>query len=365
MFEYIDQMNPIQNPDYLRDFPPVRVFSQKGSFRWWWWMFMFKEDGARKQLVAFWTSKTYPDVTVNGRDWGPADELTGSPEDFTYKGMSTFWYWDGKEFHETPPRVSAFHNKRDENGGIKISSDDVHHFHDRDNFTLSFCRDSQDFDLKVEEMRPNTPKVGYKRTLITKNMGFDALELYNGQFTGSLTTKGHHRQIKGSLYMQNITLNTPALPWVWGVFHKDDGGFLNYFSSLIGPLMFVRKSSIKHWMDNRFKCIKGKLHYTPVGEEMKRFGELKYRVVRAENGLPGFEVSGVLGKESLRLKVRTLAKTTYCFERKKFWQNKFFYNEFPSELTELVYTDADGVEHEEDVSQWTGNSEYSWGLYLS
>ncbi len=364
MFEPIDKITPSENPEYLRDFPPARQFSTRGNFIWWWWMFMFKEDGIRKQIVAFWTTKSYPGIIVNGEDWGPSAELSGSPEKFSYNGMTTFWYWDGKKFQETVPRVSRFENIQTTES-LQITSDDVHHTHDKDHFSLRFCRDPNDFDLRIDTVSPPTPPVGYKRTLLTKKMGFDALKIYNSKFTGSLNSKGNDRKIVGSLYMQNITLNSPAVPWLWGVFHKDDGSYLTYFTSFLGPHLFARRSQGRPWMDNRFKFLNKNLNYTPKGEETKRFKHARYHVERDENGLPLFEVTGTLGDEKLRVKIQTLGKTTYEFERKKYFKNKFFYNEFPSEVMELEYTDENGEVHKEDCTQWTGNSEYSWGLLLN
>ncbi len=364
MFEPIDTMTVPPTPDYVRDFPVVRIFSTKGSFRWWWWLFMFKEEGVRKQIVAFWTAKTYPDIDVNGHRWEPAIELAGTPENFSYQGMSTCWYWDGANFQETKPLVSTFKNQRDD-GRLEIRSDDVHHVHDRDRFLLSFKREAEDFELNVDKLEPMVPKMGYKRTMVTRKIGFDSLQLFNANFSGSLRSRHHDRNIKGSLYMQNVTLNTPALPWLWGLFHKDDGSYINYFSCLVGPLMLTRKARPGLWMDNRFKCTKSKLHYAPAGQETKCFEKLRFRVMRDEQGRPGFEVRGSLGRESLKLRIRTLAQTTYTFERDKYWHNRFFYNEFPSELALLEYTDADGEVHRDECSQWTGNSEYSWGLFLS
>ena len=100
-------------------------------------------------------------------------------------------------------------------------------------------------------------------------------------------------------------------------------------------------------------------------EETKKFKHITYRVQRQESGLPEFEVQGELGAEKLRVRLRTLAKCTYRFERQKIWPNKFFYNEYPSEVVELEYTDANGKVHFEDGAQWTGNCEYSWGILLN
>ena len=89
MFEPIDKWTLPANPDFITDFPPARVFSRHGSFVWWWWMFMFEEDGIKKQIVGFWTAKTYKNVLVNGVNWGPAANLSGTPNDFSYNGIVT------------------------------------------------------------------------------------------------------------------------------------------------------------------------------------------------------------------------------------------------------------------------------------
>lgn len=364
MFEPIDTMTPPDKPEYIKDFPPARFFSTRQNFVWWWYMFLFKEDGVRKQIIAYWTTKTYPNVEVNGESWGPADQLSGDPKSFSYNGMTTWWYWDGKQFHETVPSVSKFTNDC-KSDGFEIRSQDVHHICDHDRFFLHFCRDPGDFDLRIENATPTPPPVGYKRTLLTKKMGFDALKVYHAPFKGSLSTKGSDRTIEGSFYMQNITLNSPAFPWLWGVFHKDDGSYLTHFASFVGPMMFSRTAREKPLWDNKFRMLNKNLNYTPKGQETKRFKHVRYRITRDDRGMPLFEVTGELGPERLRIRVRTVSKTTYTFERKKYWRNKFFYNEFPSEIEGIEYTDADGTIHHDDGTEWTGNSEYSWGILLN
>ena len=76
MFEPIDKYTPPEVADFIRDFPPARMFSKKGSFVWWWWMFLFKEDGIRKQIVFYWTTKTYKtEVVANGVKWETQKKL--------------------------------------------------------------------------------------------------------------------------------------------------------------------------------------------------------------------------------------------------------------------------------------------------
>jgi hypothetical protein len=364
MFEPIDLRTPPEKPDFISEFPPPRVFSRRGSFVWWWWMFLFEEDGAKKQIVAFWTAKTYEDVLVNGVNWGPAAELSGTPEDFSYKGIATFWHWDGRAFHETAPKNQTFRTRRGE-GALTVESDDVRLSASGTNTTIAFCRDPSDFRLDVGSITPSPPPVGYRRTMLTESMGFDALKAYHARWTGTLSTKGRRREVAGSLYMQHICLNTPAFPWLWGVFHKKDGSYLTYFTTFLGPLMFRRRAECEPGWDNTFRFLNKNLNYTPAGSATKRFRHVRYRVFRQESGLPGFEAAGELGAERLRVRVKAVAKCTYAFERRKLWRNRFFYNEFPSEVVEIEHTDASGTVHKEGGADWNGNCEYSWGLLLS
>jgi hypothetical protein len=370
LFTPIDLWNAPEQQEFARDFPPPRVFSSRDSFIWWWWMFFFKEEGVRKQIIAFWTTKTYPDVTVNHTNWSPAAEITGTRERFTYQGMSTFWMWDGKSFTEMAPQVSLFKNDlRDGGVNIKSRNKDVALKMDGagQTFNLQFKRAADNFDFNVQNISPNPPPVKYKRTMPTKTIGFDALKIYHANWKGTLTVgKGDGaRGLRGSLYMQNITLNGPALPWLWGVFHKDDGSYFTYFTTFIGPLMFRKKADCAPLWDNRFKPFNKNLNYTPAGKETKRLKHVRNRVIRKGRGLPEFEVRGELDGEMYRVRVKTLAKNTYAFERKKYWRNKFFYNEYPAEVVFFEHIDKDGKEHVQNGEQWTGNCEHSWGILLA
>ncbi len=363
MFEPIDKYTPPEVSDFIRDFPSARMFSKKGSFVWWWWMFLFEEDGVKKQIVAYWTTKSYKNVKVNGVNWGPKAELAGTPENFTYNGMVTAWYYDGKEFQEIQPKNMVFTTIARDNS-TEIKSDDVHLTSNQKITKFRFRRGSE-FDLDIEFATPEPPIVGYKRTLMTGKMGFDALKIYQSGFTGKLSTKGNARELKGSVYMQHICLNTPAIPWLWGVFHRNDGAYFTYFTSHIGRHLLRRNAKCKPEWDSKMKFLNKNLNYTPVGEKTKRFKHVRYKVFRQENGLPGFEVTGERDGEKLRVKVITVAKTTYTFSRWKFWRNRFFYNEFPSEVVELEYTDKNGKVHRETGQEWNGNCEYSWGTLLN
>jgi hypothetical protein len=364
MFEPIDLREPPNEPSFLSEFHPPRFFSKGGSFVWWWWMFLFEEGGVKKQIVGFWTAKTYGDVKVNGIDWGPPAEVSGTPDDYTYNGIATFWHWDGERFLETPPKNQTFSTKAS-GGELAIASSDVILFSGRAGTSLSFCRDPAEFKLNVESVTPSPPPVGYRRTMLTGRLGFDTLKIYNAGWSGTISTGGRERPASGSLYMQHICLNTPAFPWLWGVFHKRDGTYLTYFTTFLGPLMFRRRAECEPGWDNTFRFMNKNLNYTPAGKPTKRFRHVRYRVFRQESGLPGCEVTGELGAERLRVRVRAVAKCTYAFERRKYWLNRFFYNEFPSEVVEIEYTDASGNVHKEDGSEWSGNTEYSWGLLLS
>jgi len=364
LFTPIDTWDYPEQLKFAEDFPPARFFKGKGNFIWWWWMFMFTEDGVRKQIVAFWTTKSYGKIKINGVDWRPRAEIEGTEKEFSYNGMSTWWLWDGKRFHETEPMVSKFRNKMHPDG-FEIRSDDVTNTIDRDSFLLRFARDPEKFDLTIDRLSVMPPPVGYKKTMLTKKMGFDALKIYHVGASGTLTTDGNTRPVEGSLYMQHICLNSPAFPWLWGVFHKDDGSYLTYFTSFFGRYAFRRRAECKPKWDNRFRYMNKNFNYTPKGQETKRFKHVKYRVIREGTGLPEYEITGELGKERLKVRVRALGKTTYAFHRWKFWKNKFFYNEFPSEILELEYSDAEGNVHSEDGGEWTGNTEFSWGILLN
>ena len=363
MFEPIDKYTIPEVPDIIRDFPPARMFSKKGSFVWWWWMFLFEEDGVKKQIVAFWTTKSYKNVGVNGVNWQLRAGVDGTPEKFNYHGMSTAWYYNGETFQEIEPRNDVFFTiaKKDE---MQVDSEDVHLTANRETIALRFHR-KDELDIDVEFAYPVSPIVGYKRTLLTKKMGFDQQKIYYGNFSGKLAAKDGTRNLKGSIYMQHICLNTPALPWLWGVFHRNDGSYFTYFTSYLGRHMFRRNAKCKPKWDSKMKLLNKNLNYTPKGEKTKRFKHVRYRVFRQENGMPGFEVSGELDSEKLLVKVKTVAKTTYTFSRWKFWRNRFFYNEFPSEVVELEYTDKTGKIHKETGEDWNGNCEYSWGTLLN
>ena len=326
-------------------------------------MFLFEEDGIKKQIVAFWTTKSYKNVGVNGVNWGPKAEITGTPEKFTYNGMATAWYYDGKDFQEIKPKnmiVSTIAGK----DSMKITAQDVNLVANREITKLRFHRKGE-LDIDVEFATPVPPIVGYKLTLMTKKLGFDAHKIYHANFSGKLAANDGTRNLKGSVYMQHICLNTPAIPWLWGVFHKNDGSYLSYFTSQIGRHIFRRNAKCKPKWDSKMKLLNKNINYTPVGEKTKRFKHVHYNIFRQENGLPGFEVSGELENEKIRVKVITVAKTTYTFSRWKFWRNRFFYNEFPSEVVELEYTDKNGKVHKETGQDWNGNCEYSWGTLLN
>jgi len=362
LFTPIDKWNPPEVLDFARDFPPPRVFAHRGSFVWWWWMFFYKEGGVRKQAIAFWTTKTYGKLKVSGQDWNEPMGLEGDEKCYSLNTMSTFWIWDGKQFKEAKPVTSRL--VTDTTKGVSIVSDHVAMHTEGKDFKMEF-KEREGIGLKIDSILPTPPPVKYKRTMVTKKMGFDTLKIYHAGWRGRVLVDGKENEVDGSLYMQNICLNTPAFPWLWGVFHKDDGSYFTYFTTFIGPYMFRKKPTCAPRWDNRFKPMNKNLNYTPAGQETKRFKHVRYKVVREGKGLPGFELSGELGDERLRIKVQTLGKNTYDFDRKRLFRNRFFYNEYPSKVVSFEHTDADGKVHKDDPELWTGNCEHSWGLLIN
>jgi len=371
-------------------------------------MHFFRERGIRKQFIFFWTTKTYPGVTVNGMPWAKAAGISGVPEAteatkerFSYNGISTFWLWDGERVFKAQPMEGRFHNVILKNGKdpgdwrFSLDSPDIRMEVDGNRWHVSVSRRNgcasdfpADFRFTVNRVSPVRVPMGYKRTLITKHHGFDAMKIYHARWKGSMDPgessgdiagktaadenpngKGSDgaRELSGSLYMQHITLNTTAIPWLWGVFHRDDGSYLTYFTSFLGPYMFRRSAEPRPFFDNRFKFLNRNLNFTPADPgETLRCRHVRYRVKRSTQGLPCFRVSGELpGGRQLRLEVEALKKCTYVFKRKKIWKNRFFYNEFPAKMVSLEYQDGNGRWIKDDPDLWTGNVEYSWGMLLN
>ena len=75
--------------------------------------------------------------------------------------MSTFWYWDGKEFFKKEPKNEVFTTIADDTQAA-ITSDDIQLQATRENTQLRFKRD----DFELNYVREYDPLAKFRRLLI-------------------------------------------------------------------------------------------------------------------------------------------------------------------------------------------------------
>ncbi|MCI0497095.1 MAG: hypothetical protein L0Z54_02220 [Thermoplasmata archaeon] len=222
-----------------------------------------------------------------------------------------------------------------------------------------------DFDIDVRLAGSGPLAEGdFKGNVGTSRHGFSILRKKRLAVNGTLSFRDTSEHITGTGYFQKVMVNAPAPPWFWGTVHMGDGSYVQYFQPHIG-LPMLRRSQRERSPFNAGKVPVAKSieyydSYTGRSHRMRDV-RVKRKMVK---GHPVFRLASREKGVELDMEVTTYARACWRFQQPLLGpiSTLLYYNEYPSRLTELRFTDGDREVTIEDVGGGIGNAEHSWGL---
>ncbi|MEM2899632.1 MAG: hypothetical protein QXT63_02465 [Thermoplasmata archaeon] len=361
---------------------------------WWWWIFFIDNPIDKKhprQFMILWSTKNCNRIKVMDHLWTPKKPIKILMADggkalyanepnanllgenrMEFNGMTAAWWFDGKKMHD--PYIleeSDFYTKWVGDEGILVPESkegNIYTFEgNTKNYKVHIKFKKGEFLFNMEPWNEFMSKHVYNVRHYTKKMGYNILKIRGMKLSGFIDENGKKEEIAGSAYFQRLMVNAPAVPWYWGIFHIEDGSYIDYMFPFIGPQMFrntEKPRSILDWGDIKLsKSVEyyvaetGKLYNLKLGSVKKEF---------SKDNLPIFLVEGHDKQNKVKLKMRLEAysRAYWRFEQKNSIKSRiFFYNEYPVVMTDFSFVDNEtGLKKSlDDLGKVVGNCEHSWG----
>ncbi|MCK4883487.1 MAG: hypothetical protein KAS30_01325, partial [Candidatus Diapherotrites archaeon] len=211
-------------------------YRKKGTWWWWFWLFFIDEKNDQKdpeQLMVLWSTKNDPQIVCNEQILELDSKITISENKNVFKGAVAAWYFDGKEMHENYVLENCNMTLDAKNRSLIPDLNENTTFSEKDNkFTVKINKDGKEFTFVSDPKEPkgfSTPN--YSQSEYFKGrFSHNIIRVPKIKFTGSINDKKENRTITGTAYFQKVTVNAPAAPWYWGIFHFEDGSTLSYFN---------------------------------------------------------------------------------------------------------------------------------------
>ena len=309
---------------------------------WWFWLFFIDDPSEVKkprQVAVLWSTKDDRSINCNGRRFELHREEDGNQE-----GVVACWYFDGDEMH---------HNFLLEKSDLNIGSDCLKM--EGETYTDFRISDrtcevtiGEEFEFKAR------PKEGYDFAINSRSTGDYPFGMSYSMLRSSrldLESEIRGEVTEGSAYFQRVLVDAPAPSWYWGIFHFENGGFIDYYK----PHIFG-------------KSLKEEIAFYD-GEETHEFEEVS--VEREERGeLPLFHITAETkdGNKEISFTVKPYSKASWKFQKKvaKIIPNKLTYREYPARISELELIDKkeDRKITLDDLGSSVGNAEYTTGFLL-
>lgn len=358
------------------------------SWWWWWWIFFIKnpKNPARpRQLMILWSTKNCEHIIVNDYQWERNQEIvkTGTPgkdengkyskRKMTFDGMTGIWWFDGDKMHEPYAlEQSDFTVEwKGAKGYLRPHSDNVYMYTaEPDLFKVRIKKDDDEFDLQMTPWNDFISKHRYNQDHYIGKWSYNIYKIFGTKLKGHIKTKKGDldEDIEGTAYFQKVMVNAPAVPWYWGVFHTEDGSYLDYFNPHFGTEIWRKTDAPTSTWDRPGKSLSKKLQFYDAKTDTRYEFRKKDVTIRHEvvDGLPTFWVSGHKDGVDLSIKVRAYSRAYWRFEQKYlgFMRSILYYNEYPTEMLEFELKGGKRDITLRDLGYVAGNIEHSWGWLI-
>ncbi|MFH1425033.1 MAG: hypothetical protein ABIG20_05210 [archaeon] len=308
---------------------------KSGAWWWWFWLFFWKnpENPAKpKQLMILWSTKQERRIRCNSLDIKLDHSLEKESNWKVMDGAVAAWYFDGKEMHHDHLLEQCNLNLDD---SVVTKEPKTSFTGKLDNYNVKIGKD-MDFRAQLKEKNDFTMPEYHENEYLKGKYNYKILRMNKMSLGGRVDGKA----ISGSAYFQRVFVNSPAVPWHWGVFHFPKGEILTYYRPHVMGIPV--KKDIAFW----------------DGKELHEFRDIKVRAVGAET--PVFFVSGKNETKKIQFGVHTYSHSSWTFRKPL---QKLVYNEYPALLKGLVLEDKTGKNLlKRNVGEGVGNAEHTTGL---
>lgn len=337
---------------------------------WWWWILFFRnpENPERtKQMIVLWGTRNCKEVLVNDRLWVRKTGFERGDNRITTHGLTASWYFDGVEmidplFIDSGTLTSSWSEKDRE---LSLVGDGRYIFSGKnDSNRVEIARPNVNIELDLKPWTEFMRQIVPTGKQYLANLGYTMHKIRGSRVEGRISIGDRTEDVIGTAYFQKVKINSPTSPWYWGIFHSENGSYIDYFMPHIGPPMFRRtdRHSSKldwgeRWLSKTWRFYNG---------EKRTYHEMKNIRMRKkyENDLPVFMLTGDDGKASFEMEMTSYARAYWRVQQPllKIFNTILYYNEYPANLTKFLFRSGKEELTLEDLGPFVGNCEHSWGI---
>jgi len=315
--------------------------SEFGDWVWWFWLFFLDDPSVvdkPRQMAVIWSIKDDSSIKCNGSVFN----FDTQSEDA--EGVVASWYFDGEKMHHDFLLEKSY---MDIGPGSLGTEGEV---------PTKFCIDGNDCSVSIGKDFHFKAKVcqDYDFAINSTSSGEYPLGMnYSMLKSNRLGLKGEIKEeaVEGSAYFQRVDVNAPTPSWYWGIFHFENGGFLDYYK----PHIFGKslKEEIAFYDGNKTH------EFSEVSVDIEEKGEL-----------PSFHISAEAesGNKKINFTVRPYSKASWKFEKKvaRIIPTELIYREYPAKISQLKLVDKkkEWKITLDNLGSSVGNAEYTTGFLL-
>jgi hypothetical protein len=350
---------------------------------WWWWIFFIRnpENPARpRQLMILWSTKNCDRIFVNDYLWERNQDIvkTGEPgkradgkynkRKMTFDGMTAVWWFDGERMHDpfALERSDFTVEWRGGKGYVKPHTDNTYLYSGRPgSYHVLIKKDGHEFDFKMRHWNDFISSHRFNTGHYLGKMGYTIYKVFGSLLDGRIKSGDINGKVEGTAYFQKVTVNAPAVPWHWGVFHTENGSYIDYFNPHFGFPNWRKDATPTSFWDRGYLNLSKSLQFYDAGTDSHYVFKKRQVRIRKEivDGLPTFWVDGDNGQQRLSMKVKAYSRAYWRFEQKymRFFTSVLYYNEYPTELVDFELVGGKRDVTRDDLGYVVGNIEHSWG----
>jgi len=336
---------------------------------WWWWICFFKNDTnpqRTKQFVVLWATRNCKRVRVLDHLWYRQMPVRKEDGRIRFEGLSASWYYDGKRMHDPlfiadGPMVSEWRG-----GSASLSLQNATSGFEGKVGNFRIFADFPDvrIDLKASEWTPFLTQVVPSGKEFLGHLGYKMFKIRGSKVEGIIQIGDLVESVKGTAYFQKVRINSITSPWYWGVFHTENGSYVDYFMPHIGPPALRRSVSHRSCLDwGEWILSRSWQFYDSSTDRVYKIKRVRMRK-RYENDLPVFELAGEEGANRIRMTMEAYTRAYWRVEQPLlgFLSTVLYYNEYPVNVTEFDFRSGSRRVQLEDISPIWGNCEHAWGI---
>ena len=340
---------------------------------WWWWLLFFfrnpKDPERWRQLVLLWGTRNCRKLVVNGHEWRNDQTFSRTPEGLEVDGMTAAWYFDGERMHD-PLFLDDGHMRlspRGEGGSLDLGNGGSHYRIDAGptSTRVTVRRPDCSVDLALDPWQPHLEGLVPTGKQYLMNLGYKMFKIRGRRVAGTITADGRTEAVDGTVYFQNVRINSPTSPWYWSVFHSENGSYLDYFMPHIGPPAMRRTERHRSRLDwGERNLSRGLIFVDGRDGKVRRVKNLRMSKTYKDD-LPTFTLTGDDGGASVRMVMESYARAYWKIEQP--WlgvlTSRLYYNEYPAILRDFEFREGSKITRLADLGSWTvGNCEHAWGM---